>query len=249
MTAANKPAVPARKGALNEKGQIDELTENINVGGHKELIYEGENAFGGKNPVGLYVPMSDDEQEVLHRLKESKDLELVVHGWGTIPNPVMVVGDHRVRIDFTMFFKGLLVSQPLHYLDLELKLGSGMSIYRNRLPIPQYGGQPYMVTEGDELQFQWDIAISHMDPEFVRAIKPGATGLTSLRQDKDTREMTSEGNMRLDDGKRKLLRKLEAGQASLQEMDRAAAVRASVAAGDKLVKSSDGVHYKPTSKR
>lgn len=211
-----------KRSGLNTDGLIDEQTENINVGGHKELVLEGENAFGGKNPVGLYVPMSDDEQEVLHRLKESKDLQLVVHGWGTIPNPTLIVGDHRIRIDFHLFFKGLYVAQPLHYLDLELKLGNGMSVYKDRKPLPRPGGQAYMVSEGDDLQFQWDIAISHMDPDFVRLVKPGATGLTSRRQDKDTREMTSEGNMQLNDEKRRLLHRLESGQRKVRQMDAAA---------------------------
>lgn len=232
------------KPGLNDKGLIDHNTQNINVGGHRELVPEGTNPFGGKNPVGLYVPMSEDEQEVLLRLKESQDLQLVIHGWGTIPNPVLVVGDHRIRIDFRITFKGLLVSQPIHYLDLELRLGNGMTVYRDRKPT-LINGLPLMVSEGQKLDFQWDIAIKHMDPEFVRAIKPGATGLTSRRQDKDTKEMTDQGNMRLDPGKQRLLKKLEAGQRRIRQQDEAAVIRASAGTGEKLVATTAGVEYEP----
>jgi len=235
---------PAKKG-LNDKGLIDENTKNVNVGGHKELVREGQNAFGGKNPVGLYVPMSEDEQEVLMRLQESQDLQLVIHGWGTIPNPVMVVGDHRVGIKFRITFKGLLVAQPLPYLDLELKLGNGMSIYRDRKPT-LIDNKPIMISEGMHLDLQWDIAIRHMEPEFVRLIKPGATGLTSRRQDKDTKEMTDLGNMRLDVGRQALLRKVEDGQRRVRKMDEVEAIRASASTGEKLVKTKDGVEYNPT---
>lgn len=229
---------------LNDKNQIDEKTQNVNVGGHKELIAEGENAFGGANPAGLYVPMSEDEQEVLHRLAESGDLQLVVGEWGTIDRPKLIVGDHRVRIDFAVTFKGLYVARNIHFLDLELKLNNGMSVYKARLPT-YVGGLPLEIYEGLRLPMQWDIAIKHMDPDFVRAIKPGATGLTSRRQDKDTREMTDEGNMRLDTGRKKLLRDLEQGQAAVRALDTQVALKASVAGGDKVVKTAAGIEYLP----
>jgi hypothetical protein len=233
---------------MSEKKLIAEGTENINVGGHKELIADGTNAFGGKNPAGLYVPMSDDEQEVLEILADGEELELVIHGWGTIPNPVMVVGDHRIRIDFRVTFAGVLVSRPVHYIDLELRLQNGMTVYKDRKPT-LIGGQPLVVTEGEYVDMQWDIAIEYMDPAFVRAIKPGTVGLTSRRQDKATREMTGEGNMHLNHGQRKLLRKLEQGQGSIRKMDEVAAVQASAGTGEKLVKTRDGVEYQPIGER
>lgn len=235
---------PKPKQGLNEKGLIDEATTNLNAGGHAALVPEGTNAFGGKNPLGLYVPMSEDEQEVLVRLAESKDLELVVGGWGTIPNPVLTVGDHRVRIDFRVTFKGLLIAQPVYHLDLELRLQNGMTVYKDR-QTTMMGDKPLEVYEGMYIDMQWDIAIKHMDPEFVRMIKPGATGLTSRRQDKDTREMTEQGNMKLDPGRQKLLKKVEAGQRKVRKQDEQAAIRASVQSGDKLIRTPDGVAYRP----
>tara|TARA_Y100000310_G_scaffold127207_1_gene126253 strand:- start:2469 stop:3191 length:723 start_codon:yes stop_codon:yes gene_type:complete len=233
-----------KAGGLNDRGLIDENTSNLNSGGHADLIPEGTNAFGGGNPQGLYVPMTETEQEVLQRLGESNDLELVVGGWGTIPNPVLTVGDHRLRIDFRVTFKGLLVAQPVYHLDLELRLGNGMSVYKDRKPT-LIDGKPLEVFEGLFIDMQWDIAIKHMDPEFVRLIKPGATGLTSRRQDRDTGEMTEQGNMKLDPGRQKILKKLGKGQARIRKLDEGKAIQASVQSGDKLVGTPDGVAYQP----
>ncbi len=232
------------KSRLTESGQIAVETSNINSGGHAEHVPDGENAFGGKNPLGLYVPMTETEQEVLQRLADSDDLEMVVGGWGTIQNPKMTIGDHRIRIDFRVTFRGLLVAQPVYHLDLDLKLGNGMSVYKDRKPT-LIDGKPLPVVEGMFIDLQWDIAIKHMDPEFVRLIKPGATGLTSRRQDRDTKEMTDQGNMKLDPGRQQLLKKVEAGQAKVRKMDEGAAIRASVRSGDKLVGTADGVAYRP----
>ena len=199
---------------LNEDNKIVATTNNVNAGGHQELIPEGENAFGGKNPLGQYVPMSEDEQEVLTRISESDDIELVVHEWGVIPNPKLIVGDHRIRIDFRITFKGLHIARPLHYLDLELRLGNGMSVYRDRKPT-YYNHAPIDIYEG----------------------------LTSRRQDKDTREMTSKGNMKLDVGQQRLLHNLEQSQALVRKINEQEAIKASVKAGDTLKKTADGVAY------
>ena len=227
---------------LNEDNKIVATTNNINAGGHKELVPEGTNTFGGKNPLGQYVPMSEDEQEVLTRIAESDDIELVVHEWGVIPNPKLVVGDHRIRIDFRITFKGLHIARPLHYLDLELRLGNGMSVYRDRKPT-YYNHAPIDIYEGMYLDFMWDIAIDHLDPQFVRAIKPGATGLTSRRQDKDTGEMTSRGNMKLDVGQQRILQELEASQARIRKVNEQEAIKASVEGGANIKKTADGVAY------
>ncbi len=232
------------KSRLTESGQIAVETSNINSGGHAEHVPDGENAFGGKNPLGLYVPMTETEQEVLQRLADSDDLEMVVGGWGTIQNPKMTIGDHRIRIDFRVTFKGLLVAQPVYHLDLELKLGNGMSVYKDR-KATLIDGKPLEVFEGLYIDMQWDIAIKHMDPAFVRQIKPGATGLTSRRQDRDTREMTEKGNMRLDPGRQNLLKRVGDGQAKVRKHNEGRAIAASVKSGEKLVGTTDGVAYQP----
>lgn len=219
-------------GGLNEKGQVDEHTQAINVRGLLPVL-EGTNLFGGKNPNGLYVPMSNDEQEVLHRLQESQDVQLVVHGWGVIDNPKMTIGDHRVGIDFRIFFKGLLVAQPLHFLDLELRTGSGKSLFRERLSV---GPKPIQIHEGQYLDFMWDIAIKHMDSHFVKEIKPGAFGLTSLRQDRDSGEMSVEGNMKLNEKQKAILKELERNQEMVRQLDTTDAVAASKKFGVKVIK-------------
>lgn len=230
-------------GGLNAKGLIGEQTQNLNMGGHKELVQSGTNAFGGGNPQGLYVPMSQDEIEVLHRIRDAEDLELVVGEWGTLHNPKIVIGDHRIRIDFRVYFRGLYIARQIHYFDLELKLGNGMRVYKDRLPTYIPGGGPLEVSEGSYVDMQWDIAIKQMDPDFVRAIKPGAMGLTSRRQDKDTRDFTEQGNMKLDLEQQWLLKKLANGEKAIQRMDLAAKIRASKAGGDKVVRLGDEIHY------
>ena len=42
------------------------------------------NVFGGKNPHGMYVPMTDEELEVLVRVAEAKEFKLVIKDWGHI---------------------------------------------------------------------------------------------------------------------------------------------------------------------
>ena len=161
-----------------------------------------ENPFGGKNPHGLYVPMSEDEQEVIQRLVETKDLVLVIHGWAILENPNLLAGDLRVGIQFQIEFNRPSAPVPLHFLDLELKRANGQSIFRQKMPI----NPPVQVMAGVILTFQWDIAIDHMDPAFVKSIKPGAIGLTSRRIDKDTGERSETGTMHLDTEKKRLLR-------------------------------------------
>ena len=138
---------------------------------------DGLNPFGGLNPNGLYVPMSEVEQEVLHRLIDTDDLEVVAHGWGTLHEPQVIAGDHRVGIRFALDFKGSGIARPLNYLDLELKTRSGISLFREKKALDQ----TVMVSHGMFIEWQWDIAIHSMDPKLVRMLKPGAKGLTSRR--------------------------------------------------------------------
>lgn len=175
-----------------------------------------KNAFGGGNPNGLYVPMSDEEQEVLHRLAASGDFEMVVHGWGVLHQPHIVVGDHRLGITFNLQFS-TPKPIPITYLDLELRTHAGLTLTRQKMPIT-YDGKPVMVGN-DVLTFKWDIAIKHMSPELVKMYKPGALGLTSRLQDRDTKDFTSFGNMRLDEAKKRMIRQLEAGHRAAKQWD------------------------------
>jgi len=177
------------------------------------------NPFGGKNPIGLYVPMTDDEQEVLFRLVSEENIVLIIHGWGELERPRVQFGDHRVRIDFRLTFNAPENPIPVHYFDLELKTRKeNYSLFRKRMPVSATG-TPIPIQAGMFLDMSWDVAIDRMDPALVKALKPGAFGLTSLRTDPVTGERTPTGNMKVDERKRRMLRVLETGAARIQEED------------------------------
>lgn len=177
---------------------------------------ESKNLFGGLNPKGLYVPMSDLEQEALHRLRDSQDLKLVIVGWGEIECPKMVIGDHRIRLDFRITFKGLPIAQPVRSLKLELRTGANELLFTEEHST-MYDNKPLMVHEGLYVDMQWDIAIKHMNPELVKRLT-GALGLTSRRQDKDTKDFTPEGNMQLSYAQRKAIQDLEKAEKKVKAL-------------------------------
>lgn len=199
----------------------------------------GTNAFGGKNSRGLYVPMSEDEQEVIHRLVEAEDLVLIIHGWGTLDRPRFLIGDHRVGVQFRMDFHRPANPMPVWFFDLELKTRSGVSLCRERLP-SVYNGQPVNVCAGMYLDMQWDIALHSMDPKLVKMLKPGALGLTSRRQDRDTGAMTAQGNMKLNSQQQKLLHELETAQAAGRTDQARQVVKATLKAGYEVRQTGAG---------
>lgn len=157
------------------------------------------NRFGGGNANSVYVPMSDDEQEVLMRLVESQTLRIHVHGWGMEIVPQQVgYGDKRVQVTFQLDFDRPKVPIRVPSLNLELRTADGLCLFRK--PYPTFGddGKPMQIAAGMSFQLVWDIAIDHMDPALVKTLKPGALGLTTRRLDKDTGERTLQGNMKLD---------------------------------------------------
>jgi len=174
---------------------------------------DDKNIFGGKNPRGLYVPMSEDEQEVLERLVQSKDLILEIKGWATLENPKLIVGDLRIGIPFELQFTG--GRTKITYFDLILRKGNGMLVFKQRMPM----NPPMDAMPGMKVGLQWDIAIDHMDPAFVKAIKPGALGVTSRRLDKETLERTETGNMILDNKGRKLLNLVDSDAEKIRKQD------------------------------
>ena len=199
------------------------------------------NIFGGKNPYGLYVPMSETEQEVLQRLVETQDLMVIIHGWGVLENPKVTFGDLRVSIPMTINFDSPAHPVDIWFLDLELKSRkTGMTLVKQRQSTV-YDGQPVQVMAGVELDMVWDIAIHHMSPEFVKAIKPGATGLTSRRLDRETGDATLTGNMKMGDTKAGVLQWAEKSAAKLREDDVRQAVRATRQAGYEVKVTGDGI--------
>lgn len=177
----------------------------------------GTNIFGGGNPHGAYVPLSDDEIEVLQRIVDSGDVQLVIHGWAVLDQPVITFGDLRIGIKFRLSFDHC---QPtsLNHLDLELRFASGETIFRQTLPI-EINGQPVMVGDGVYLDLAWDVAIDHMKPEFVKRVKPGALGLTSRRLDKTTGDRTFSGNMQLSSNQINWLKAIDDGAKAIREAD------------------------------
>jgi len=171
---------------------------------------QDENRFGGKNPFGLYVPMTDTEQEILLRLVESQSLRVVIPMLKETVVPTKVgYGDKRVAITFPVAFKG--VAQSIKTLEVEL-WAQGVLLLKKSYLVADEVGNARMVGEGVAWELQWDIAIDHMDPKLVKALKPGAFGLTSKRLDKDTGDRTFLGNMTLDNSDQKALRFLEKGE-------------------------------------
>lgn len=199
------------------------------------------NIFGGKQKHGLYVPLSPDELESIHRLIEMRDVQLIIHGWGIIDCPRMQVGEHIVTVPFRLTFKAPVNPMPVYFFDLELKtMHTGITLFRKRMPCT-YDNKPIIVQAGQYLDLAWDISIKSIDPRIVKLIKPGAFGLTSRRQDKDTGEVTDMGNMKLTPDQRLALMALKNGEQFVQQMDTVAAVKATQDAGQPIQVTPEGV--------
>jgi hypothetical protein len=189
----------------------------------------GINTFGGKNEHSLYVPLTEDEQEVLYRIVESKDLEIVVKGWGVVRNPLVTFGDKRISLIFRLDFNAPATPKTVHFFDLELKTLAGIVLMRQRYPLnPPTGVQ---IGAGIFLEMAWDIAIDHMSPELVKLIKPGAIGLTSRRLDKDTGNRTVTGNMDPTPNQERLLNFMDKRAAKIAEEDKTKVIEATKASG------------------
>jgi hypothetical protein len=173
-----------------------------------------KNIFGGGNVNSLYTPLSEDEQEVLERLALSGQYKIVIKDWGHINKPNVRFGDARLQFTFTMLFDRPAVPMPVYYFDMELWTHSGMFLFSKRMDVA-YGGHPIQVAAGVELQLAWDIQLKQIDPKVVRAIKPGAVGLTSRL-----------GNMKLDSHQKQQLHKLRRAEAKIRQDDVTAAVKA-----------------------
>lgn len=162
-----------------------------------------KNIFGGGNPNSLYTPMSEDEREVLQRLIDNDDLEIHVKGWGVVNKFIEKprFGDLRLQLKFRVRFSSPPVEIPVRYFDLELRTRSGILLFKEKQPVCEPDGSPLYVKEGVMISLAWDIGIQKMDPKLVKAIKPGARGLT-----------TREGNRKLKSEERKLLSFLRDGE-------------------------------------
>jgi hypothetical protein len=179
-----------------------------------------KNILGGANSKSLYVPMSEIEQELLNRLAESKDFRVHIVDWGVVNNPRVIVGDLRIAFHFQLQFDRPEVPIPLWYLDMELRTGSGLLLFKERQPTT-YGGRPVQVSSGVYFDLVWDIAIKAIDPKTVKALMPQVTGLTSRRLDKDSGDITFTGNMRLNTAQMNALRLIQHGEQVVKRLDQA----------------------------
>lgn len=190
---------------------------------------EKRNPFGGKNPHGMYVPMSDDEIEVLYRIAEAGEFRIVIKGentrgdsveWGYVDKfqigrymgpanyagqPIVTIGDKRLTFIFRMDFTAPALPQPNYFFDMEV-WAMGHKLFKNRFPTVN-GGNPIQVCAGMFHDFALDVAIDQIDPKIVKEIKPRAIGLT-----------TRHGNMHLDSQHRKLLANTQAAERAVRKM-------------------------------
>jgi len=174
------------------------------------------NPFGGGNPKSLYVPMSEMEQEVISRLIEAKNLEVVIHGWGLISEPKVTVGDAQVMIPISVRFDKIDQPVSVYHFDLELRTKTGLCLFKER-QTAVYEGKPLVIGSGTEISMIWHIGVKCMDPAVVKSILPGAIGLTSRVLDKETGKATVLGNMKLDATKKKMLANIRQGEARARE--------------------------------
>jgi hypothetical protein len=167
------------------------------------MVMTDKNPFGGLVGMG-YTPMSEDEQEVISRLVAAKDLRVNIVGWGYVDEPQIIFGDLRLGVSFRMHFNKPEAPMPVTYFDLELRTRTGLLLFKERQSC-MYAGKPLQIASGVFLDMIWDIAIKAMDPKLVKMLKPGATGLTSRWQDRDTGDMTLFGNNRMNDNLKRQL--------------------------------------------
>lgn len=177
------------------------------------------NILGGKNEGSLYVPMSEDEQEVLTRLIEADDLEVVVVGWGILTKPKVTLGDKRLAVRFTLNFNAPDVPMKVWFFDMELRTRSGLILHAERHPT-LYGNEPLVVHSGISMDLIWDIAIDRIPPAVVKMLKPGSVGLTSRFTDRDTGEYDPKGgNMKLSPEQKAALMAVQTGAAKVRSDD------------------------------
>ena len=148
---------------------------------------------------------------------------------------------HRVGLVFRLDFTKPAAPMDVYFFDLELRIRSTrMSLMRQRYPVVQ-GGSPLQVCAGVFVDLQWDIAIDHMSPALVKAIVPGAIGLTSRRLDKDTYERTQAGNMSLDEDQQRILSIVDTSAEVVRHNDVLAAAKATKDAGYNVTETASGV--------
>ena len=122
-----------------------------------------------------YEPLTDDEQEILQRLKDDNDLYVEIKDWGYHLNPHITVGDKRIQVRFPMHFVKPFFPQPVWSFTLLLKTRDGRTLYQSK-ESTMYDNQPLMVQAGLDVDLAWDIQIGQISAEFQSLIRPGFVG-------------------------------------------------------------------------
>lgn len=161
---------------------------------------DDQNPFGGGNPNGLYVPLTDDERDAIGRAAE-RGVVVKVRGLGVFPSTSVVVGDARVSVGFTV-----KVDAPTTLAEFShsVETDDGIVLATETIPCLQQG-KPMILLPGEEVEMELHLSLTHLDPKLLRALRPKATGLTSRRLDRDTGDFSFAGNMLLTDEQRRLL--------------------------------------------
>lgn len=189
------------------------------------------NPFGGKNPHGMYVPLTDTELEVLARLAEAGEFHVVVKEWGNItgfmrgrydpntwhlnPAPLIVFGDKRLSFYFRMSLSAPALPQENWFFDMEV-WALGFKFFSQRMAT-ESGGRPIQVAAGMDIDLALDIGIDQIDSQIVKTVMPRAVGLT-----------TRHGNMHLNLQKQRLLAHTQAGEKMIRKLSAREAVTATV---------------------
>ena len=196
------------------------------------------NPFGGKNPHGMYVPMTYEEIEVLYRLAEAGEFKILIKGegtkgqsveWGYVTGfkvgkyhgpenyfgqSIVTIGDKRITFIFRMNFNAPALPQPNYFFDMEV-WARGHLFFSQRFPTVTPTGKPIQVVAGMYHDFALDVAVDQIDPKIVKEIKPFAFGLT-----------TRHGNMHLDTHHQRLLAKTQAGERAGRDLTNQEAAKA-----------------------
>jgi hypothetical protein len=185
-----------------------------------------QNPFGGKNPHGMYVPLTDVEQEVLLRLAQEGEYKLVVKGWQEFDNFILVpyavvrmidpslpisphslvtFGDKRISFYFSITVPDNdTIPRKNYFFDIEV-WAKGFKLFSQRMPT-EVGGEPIPIFSRAFWNIALDVALDMIDPAIVKAIKPAAVGLT-----------TRHGNMHLDTSHQKLLHTVQMGEKTVRD--------------------------------
>ena len=182
------------------------------------MATDNTNIFGGGNKNSLYIPISDDEQEVIHRLLAANDLQIEIEGWGIVNSFRARVGDLNVAFEFQITIPMPEEAVEVFYLDLKLATRSGLLLKAERMAIVQMDGKGILMGGNNTVHLEWAMSLAGIDPTIVKLLKPGAIGLTSRRLDKDTGEFSKKGNMKLTKEQIAAMQLLQSGQDNVNQM-------------------------------